>query len=53
MQLEITTNKYLDYASVSLLEDNYGGFFPCHLINSLMVLFTKQARGCNKFECTS
>lgn len=27
MQLEVFTKKYLNYASVSLLEDNYSGFF--------------------------
>lgn len=41
MQLEIFTKKYLNYASVSLLEDNYSGLFPRYLINSLMALFTK------------
>lgn len=42
MQLEISTDKCLSYASVTLLEDNYRFFLPCHLTNSLMFSFTKK-----------
>jgi len=27
--------------------------FPCHPINSLMLLFTEKARGYNKLDCTT